>query len=656
MKMVGKRRLAATAISAASLLASFGLAGSSARAASGSAPVNGPIVYLSGMSGSLSDVVVNQDGSGAHSLYSGDPCGFGNPGMDGVSPLLYSPDGTKVAFGCTSNTMQIGTADLKYVSRLNTGPNDHPVAWSPDGRSLYYTETPLQGGATTLMRMNIDGTGATKVRAIPTGLSVVSAAPNGALLVFDLRQATAGVYVLDPGADTPRPIRLGFPSSGAGFSPDGTKIALVQQTSGGTGDIFVYNADGTGGTQVTHVTPLQGYVRGLVWSPDGQQLAYSVSAATPQKPNDFLNGQVWTVPAQAGATATMIASVPNGVADVTAWHNGAIPATPTATATRLAGATRISTSVAVADAAYGAGKTKASVAVLSRDDNFADALPGNALAAEKHGPLLLTGSGALDPATRTELSKVLAPGSVVYLLGGPQALSPEVEAQIKAMNLVPRRLAGPDRFSTAVAIAAEVSPHPHTVLVATGRNYPDALAAGAAAATDPDGGVVLLSDDSALPTATRSYLTGVDPSKTHVYGVGVQGVNALNTLSGFPGHFTPLEGGDRYATDLAVAGDATLFPAIASAGVATALNWPDALSGGAFIGAQHGPLLLIDSSDKTFGNGNNQAVSQWVAAHRAPVTGLLSLTAFGGTAVVPDVALTTLAQVAWPHGPVVSQH
>lgn len=247
--------------------------------------------------------------------------------------------------------------------------------------------------------------------------------------------------------------------------------------------------------------------------------------------------------------------MPNGIADVTAWHDGALPATPTATVARLAGANRIATSVAVADAAYGAGKAKASVAVLSRDDNFADA-----------------------------------------------------------------------------------------------------LAAGAAAATDPAGGVVLLFDDSQLPIATRGYLSGVDPAAAHVYGVGGQGVNALNTLSGFTGHFTPLKGADRYATDLAVASDPTLFPTLTSVGVATALNWPDALSGGAFIGAKHGPLLLVDGGDKTFGDANNQLVSRWVTAHRAPATGLLSMTAFGGTTVVPDVALTSLARMAWPYGPFVVQH
>ena len=83
-----------------------------------------------------------------------------------------------------------------------------------------------------------------------------------------------------------------------------------------------------------------------------------------------------------------------------------------------------------------------------------------------------------------------------------------------------------DRFATSVAVARAVSAQPHTVMVATGLKLPDALAAGAAAAQDPNGGVVVLSDAGTLPASVKGYLAGVNPGAADVYGVGGQGVAA----------------------------------------------------------------------------------------------------------------------------------
>src|SRR5260221_13700297 len=73
-------------------------------------------------------------------------------------------------------------------------------------------------------------------------------------------------------------------------------------------------------------------------------------------------------------------------------------ATPSATATpvahRYGGTNREVTAIQIADANFGQGN-QAGVAVLARDDNFPDALAGNALAAQKKGPLVGTPTGDL---------------------------------------------------------------------------------------------------------------------------------------------------------------------------------------------------------------------------------------------------------------------
>ena len=302
----------------------------------------------------------------------------------------------------------------------------------------------------------------------------------------------------------------------------------------------------------------------------------------------------------------------------------------TMAATRFGGADREATAIQVADGAFGHG-TQASVAVLSRDDNFADALAGNALAAHKNGPLLVTPTAGLSPAVGTELTKILGHGAQVYLLGGTSALSDQVVRDVTALGFTPIRLTGADRFDTATKIAAAISPHPHTVLVATGDNAPDALAAGAAAATDPNGGVVLLSNDNVLPAATLAYLSGVDPAATAIYGVGVQGVNALNSLPKFVGRFTGFKGADRFDTDAQVASNTVLFPSPTSAGLASGDDghWPDALAGGAYMGLAHAPLLL------SAGNTIDPHIAAWLTKNGPALN---SLTVFGGLAVVPQSA------------------
>jgi hypothetical protein len=179
------------------------------------------------------------------------------------------------------------------------------------------------------------------------------------------------------------------------------------------------------------------------------------------------------------------------------------------------------------------------------------------------------------------------------------------------------------------------------VFVATGLDYPDALAAGAAAAQDPDGtGVVMLSDGTGLLPWTQSYLAKLDPAKTHVYTVGGQATTAV--AKAFPqwkGLTTPLAGANRYETAYQVASHSVFGPTVHEIGIATAANWPDALSGGALIGLQHGPLLLAGPSGLT---------PQEASVLNTP--GLGGIAVFGGTSVVSDAALSATANIAFGPG------
>jgi hypothetical protein len=332
-------------------------------------------------------------------------------------------------------------------------------------------------------------------------------------------------------------------------------------------------------------------------------------------------------------------------------------------AVRWAGNDRIGTAVAVsqqlwptttrnqADFYAPADKRPlAKSAVLSRSDQFADALGGSALAAHDSGPLLLTQPASLNPATAAELTRTLAPGSTVYLLGGEKALSPAVATAVQKLGFTVQRIAGEDRFSTSVAIAQRMAgdmkdsgghPAVQRVLLATASLFPDALAAGTAAGATPDT-VLVLTDGTKMPAATSAFLHqwAGTPAGANVYPVGGAANTAAKTLGGaVPAGNLKLDGlvgANRYATAALVAHQffgATGTPHMYA--VATGLNWADALSGGAAMGTLDGPLLLTEPTSL------DPATRGFLDAEEAGGSIEVGVV-LGGTAAVSDGVLNSL--------------
>lgn len=245
---------------------------------------------------------------------------------------------------------------------------------------------------------------------------------------------------------------------------------------------------------------------------------------------------------------------------------------------RLGGSDRLMTAIGISRSSFEPGA--AAAVTLSRADSFADALAGGPLAATSGGPLLLTPSFGLDPFVEAELRRVLPAGGPVHLLGGTTALSADLESRVRSLGYQVRRFEGADRFATAVSIARDGLGGPTAVLLASGTDFPDALAASAAAAHT--GAAVLLTDGPRMPPATGDYLRTRTPAAIALGGparTAAPGVEAL-------------VGADRYATAAMVA--ARFFPNATVAAVASGRSFPDALAGGARVGRLGGPLLLSE--------------------------------------------------------------
>ncbi len=160
-------------------------------------------------------------------------------------------------------------------------------------------------------------------------------------------------------------------------------------------------------------------------------------------------------------------------------------------------------SVTVSRARFADGT--AAVAVLARADVFADSLAGTPLTGD--GPLLFTVSDALEDRPAQELGRVLPAGSTVYLLGGTAALSPAVEDTVRAQGFLPRRLAGPSRVHTALAVAQEVLDRTgsRTVAVARDDGWADSVSAGAWASAE--GHPIVVTGGSTLHPDVATWLS-----------------------------------------------------------------------------------------------------------------------------------------------------
>ncbi len=190
----------------------------------------------------------------------------------------------------------------------------------------------------------------------------------------------------------------------------------------------------------------------------------------------------------------------------------------------------------------------------------------------------------------------LAAGSVADLAGIAGPAEPALSSSI---SWVPdlagtvTRISGADRYHTAAAIsAANFAPGVPVAYIATGTNFPDALAGAVVAAIGT--GPMLLVPGGSIPPVVAAELTRLAPGRIVVLGgASVISDGLAAALAGYTGGgVTRISGADRYQTAAAIS-TANFAPGVPVAYIATGLKFPDALAGAVVAAIGPGPMLLV---------------------------------------------------------------
>ncbi len=314
--------------------------------------------------------------------------------------------------------------------------------------------------------------------------------------------------------------------------------------------------------------------------------------------------------------------------------------------TVLAGVDRYDTARLAALAAFPNG---ASNAVVASGQNFPDGLSAAVLAGALDAPLLLTPSAALDADTTLALTSLKA--KTVYVVGGAGAVSANVVSQLTTAGYtVPTPISGADRYATAAAVASAAAGvtalgtvgGKKTAILATGLNFPDALAAGAASFVGhlP----ILLTGPTTLSTSASSAITSLGVTNVIIMG-GTSAIastveTAVQALTVNGANVTTMraQGATRFATATAMA--ALDITPTASGGLgmkpattvlASGLNFPDAL-----VASELADPVVLD------GTSLPPETSAFLTTNGAAISSVLAL---GGPNAVPAASLTA-AQAA----------
>ncbi|MDZ4178702.1 MAG: cell wall-binding repeat-containing protein, partial [Coriobacteriia bacterium] len=302
---------------------------------------------------------------------------------------------------------------------------------------------------------------------------------------------------------------------------------------------------------------------------------------------------------------------------------------------RIGGADRYETAAMVSSTNF----QQADTVVLATGSGFADALSASGLAGCVKGPVLLTKQNVLPAQTLAEIKRLGA--KRVIIVGGEAAVASAVAARVAQLGVAVERIGGRDRYATAAMISSRVVGFGQSggrVFIARGDAFADALSLGplAYAGKAP----LILVQPTAVPPATRSFLSAHSFSSGCLAGGTAAVSNRVrNELALHVPGITRLAGDSRYDTAVAVAawGVSNGLVSYNTVGIATGVNFADALCGGIAAGSAGGVILL------TTPDNLHQATSTAIAGI---IRDTRDMQIYGGEAAVSAKVMSSISAMS----------
>ena len=292
---------------------------------------------------------------------------------------------------------------------------------------------------------------------------------------------------------------------------------------------------------------------------------------------------------------------------------------------RIYGANRYETAMRVAESYLDATESgKYSNVIIASGMDFADALGGTYLSVRRNAPILLVNkSPQVIQDVAGNVQKNLTDGGRIYILGGPGAVSDEMEKALLAGGIEAwqiTRFSGANRYETNLLILRACGPVDEDVLVCSGTNFADALSASAA-------GLPILLVGKSLTQEQKDFLKICDPRYVDVIGgegaVSKAVFDQIHNELGCMG--SRVWGSNRYETSAKIAAKYFSDKQRFAVTLAYGQNFPDGLAGGPLSYAVGAPLLLVRPGNE---KDACDAVKYSIRSHYAIV--------LGGPALIPD--------------------
>jgi Tol biopolymer transport system component len=202
-----------------------------------------------------------------------------------------SPDGSQIAFLATDEgrrPLGLYVADLQACAprRIARVDSPHAFAWSPDGRSIVFSQLGLKDNARELADLYRVELASGAVRRLTRWARLASPdvhPAGGTIVAVQYDSDRSRLVTVETGSGTVAPLTEYSDSTAWGparWSPDGTRLAAVRFTRGGSFDLVLLSAEGRLLRSLTSDRALEGVPEWDASAPEGTRRLFFTSDRT----------------------------------------------------------------------------------------------------------------------------------------------------------------------------------------------------------------------------------------------------------------------------------------------------------------------------------------------------------------------------------------